>query len=145
MAIQRNNPYAAFNFLVELDGMAIGGFSEVSGLSHEIGVIEYREGGDRRNAVRKLPGLHKVGNITLKRGITGTLELYQWLKDVRDGNVSRRNLSIQLLPEDKSGAAMRWLLRDCFPVKLVHGPLNAKSNEVAVEELVLAVEAFEIE
>lgn len=145
MAIRRDNPYAAFNFLVEVDGLEIGGFAEVSGLSHEIGVIEYREGTDRRNSVRKLPGLHKVSDVTLKRGITGSLELFEWLKTVRDGNVARRNVSIQLMPEDRSSPVMRWLLRDCFPVKLVHGPLNALANEIAVEELVLAVQSFEIE
>lgn len=144
MAVRRDTPYAGFNFLVEIDGVAVAGFAEVSGLSHSIEVITYREGSDSSNAVRKLPGLHKVGDVTLKRGIAGGLELFEWLKQARDGAAAKRRVVLTLLAEDRS-QVMRWILADAFPVKLTHGPLLALASNVAVEELVLAAHGLELE
>ena len=109
----------------------------------EIGVIEYREGKDA-TTVRKLPGLVTYPNVTLKRGINGYLELYNWWKSARDGNVQRCDVSIKLLDEQHQ-EVMRWNLSRAWPVKLEAGPLNARSNEVAIETLELAHEGFEIE
>jgi phage tail-like protein len=145
VAVRRDNPYGAFNFLVELGDGAAAGFSEVSGLSIEMGVIRYREGSDKRNAVRKLPGLHKVSDVTLKRGIVGGLELYQWLRQAMLGMVERRTVVIHLMPEDLSGPVLSWKLVNAWPVKLTHGPLVAAGDLVAVEELVLAADSLEIE
>jgi phage tail-like protein len=145
MAVQRDNPYGAYNFIVDLGDGREAGFSEVSGLTQEVAVIDYRDGSDRRNSVRKLPGLNKAGDVTLKRGLVGTLDLYQWLKEMQDGVSARRTVTIQLLPEDRSGPVMTWKLVRAFPVKLVHGPLVAADSRVAVEEMVLAIEALEIE
>ena len=85
MAIPRNNPYSAFNFIVEIDNSPVAAFQEVSGLDSENTPMEYREGGDAMNTVRKLPGIEKYPNHTLKRGITGNLALWEWRKQVRDG------------------------------------------------------------
>lgn len=144
MAVMRNNPYSGFNFLVEIDGLIDAGFSEISGLGHEIAVIEYREGSDRRNAVRKLPGLHKVGDVTLKRGLAGSLSLFQWLKAVRDGQPERRQVAV-ILMDEAGQPVMRWQLQNAWPRKLTHGPLGAAGDIVAVEEMVLAVETIDIE
>lgn len=144
MAVTRNNPYSGFNFLVEIDGLVDAGFSEISGLGHEIAVIEYREGSDRRGAVRKLPGLHKVGDVTLKRGLAGSLSLFQWLKAVRDGQPERRQVAVILMNEIGQ-PVMRWQLQNAWPRKLTHGPLSAAGDIVAVEEMVLAVETIDIE
>src|SRR5688572_32187033 len=92
----RNDPFKNFNFLVEIDGITQAGFSECSGLRLEIDVIEYREGGDL-SSVRKLPGLSKVGDITLKRGITTSKELHEWVESVRNGVASRKNGAVVLL------------------------------------------------
>ena len=98
----------------------------------------------RTGAVRRLPGLHKLGNITLKRGIMGATDLYDWMRATVNGQPARRNLAISLLPEDRSGPVERWLLFNAFPVKFTLGPLNAKGTDVAMEELVLAAERLEI-
>ena len=144
MAVTRNNPYSGFNFLVEIDGLVDAGFSEISGLGHEIAVIEYREGSDRRGAVRKLPGLHKVGDVTLKRGLAGSLSLFQWLKAVRDGQPERRQVAV-ILMDEIGQPVMRWQLQNAWPRKLTHGPLSAAGDIVTVEEMVLAVETIDIE
>jgi len=144
VAVQRDNPYLNFNFLVDLGLGDEMGFSEVEVPSGEIEVIEYREGGDRVNSARKLPGFAKYPNVTLKRGITGRTDLFEWWKSGRDGQVQRRNVTITLLDEQRQ-AVLRWHLRDAWPVKIEGPALNATGNEVAIETLELAHEGLEIE
>jgi phage tail-like protein len=150
MAVLRENPYGEFNFLVDLgsgdtDGPEAG-FAEVSGLEQSVEVIEYRNGNDKLNSVRKLSGLNKVGDVTLKRGIIGSLVLYQWLNAVRNGEQGvTRTVRIHLQSEDRSGIVMSWTLLRARPVRQVHGPLGAKGSDVAMEELTLAYERLEIE
>ncbi|MEP7054482.1 MAG: phage tail protein [Actinomycetota bacterium] len=149
MAVVRDDPYGQFNFLVDLGTGAEGtqaGFAECSGLSTEVTVIEYRNGNDKTNAVRKLPGLSKAGDVTLKRGIIGALDLYQWLNEVRDGNVGAvRTVLIQLQNEDRSAVVLCWKLSRARIIKHTSGPLNAKGTDVAIEEIVLAHERLELE
>jgi phage tail-like protein len=142
--VQRDNPYLNFNFLVDLGTGNELGFSEVEAPTGEIEVIEYREGADRVNSARKLPGLAKYPNVTLKRGITGNTDLFEWWKSVRDGQLQRRNVTITLLDEQRQ-PVLRWLLRNAWPVKLEGPTLNATGNEVAIETLELAHEGLEIE
>jgi phage tail-like protein len=144
MAVQRDNPYPNFNFTVDIGVGDELGFSEVDGLSGEIEVIEYREGADRVNTARKLPGLAKYPNVMLKRGITGRTDLFEWWKSVRDGQVQRRDVTITLLDEQRQ-PVLRWLLRNAFPVKIEGPELNATGNEVAIETLELAHEGLEID
>ncbi len=144
MAVQRDNPYPNHNFEVSIVGVADDlGFSEVELPSGEIEVIEHRDGRDT-TTVRKLPGLVRYPNVTLKRGINGYLQLYNWWKSARDGNVQRSDVTIKLLDEQRQ-EVMRWNLSRAWPVKLDAGPLNAQGNEVAIETLELAHEGFEIE
>jgi hypothetical protein len=93
MAVFRETPYSAFNFLVDLEpgqGEEVqAGFSEVSGLNAEITVAEYRAGNDRVNYVRKVPGIHKAGDVTLKRGVIGAQNLYEWLELGRTGKLAQ--------------------------------------------------------
>ena len=144
MAVKRDNPYLNFNFIVDIGIGDELGFSEAEVPSGEIEVIEYREGADRVNTARKLPGLAKYPNVTLKRGITGSTDLFEWWKSVRDGQVVRRNVTITLLDEQRQ-AVYRWLLRSAWPVKIEGPTLNASGNEVAIETLELAHEGLEIE
>ena len=144
MAVQRDNPYLNFNFTVDIGVGDELGFSEVEGLSGEIEVIEYREGADRVNTARKLPGLAKYSNVTLRRGITGRTDLFEWWKTVRDGHVQRRNVTITLLDEARQ-PVVRWLLRNAWPVKVEGPDLIATGNEVAIETLELAHEGLEID
>lgn len=149
MATSRENPYSNFNFVVEIGGEIIAAFSEVSGLDSENTPIEYREGGDSTNAPRKLPGIEKYSNVTLKRGITGSTALWMWRKEVRDGGSTyppRRNVVIKLLNEkhEIDRPAMTFTLRNAWPTKLTGPTLNAKGNEFAVEQLDLVHERLDI-
>ncbi len=144
MAVQREQPYLAFNFTLDLGTGVAAGFSEVSGLEHELDLVEYREGTDRRNTPRLLPGLHRVSEVTLKRGLAGNLELFNWMRDATSGGGARRNLVLSLLSEERS-VVMSWKLINALPMRLTHGPFLAAESEVTVEELVIAAEALEIE
>ena len=94
---ERKDPYAAFNFMVDIDGMKAV-FSECSGLSTDTDPIEYRTG-EADNTVTKIPGLKKFANISLKRGMTQDLALWEWRKTVLDGLTERKSGSITLLNE----------------------------------------------
>jgi phage tail-like protein len=144
VAVQRDNPYPNFNFVVDIGGKEEIAFSEVEIPAAEIEAIEYREGGDRSSAARKLPGRVRYGNVVLRRGIAGDLELWEWFKSVRDGQLQRRNVTITLLDEQRN-PVQRWLLRDAWPAKYDPSDLNAKGNEVLIETMELAVEGVEIE
>jgi phage tail-like protein len=139
----REDPFASFNFLVEIDGVTVAGFSECSGLSTETDAIEYRNGNEDIT-VRKLPGLKKFGNITLKRGFTASREIWEWRKKVMDGKTERQSGSIVLLNEARQ-PALRWNFREGWPRKLDGPTFNAKNNEVAIETLEIAVESVDME
>ena len=115
MAVLRDRPYSPFNFLVDLgDGVTEGpqaGFQEVSALSTEVAIVEYRNGNSKENDVMKLTGLSKVGDVTLKRGLIGSLSLYSWLNDIRYGNQNAlRTVRIQLQSEDHTQVVQTWTL-----------------------------------
>jgi phage tail-like protein len=149
MAVFRDLPYAQFNFLVDLGNGTEGpdaGFQECSPISMSVDMIEYRNGNDRENTVRKITGLNKVTDVTLKRGIIGSLSLYNWLNQIRNGDqAATRTVTIQLLNEDRTQVAMTWKLQRARIIKHTSGPFNAKGNDVAVEEIVLAYERLELE
>ena len=147
----RENPYGAFNFIVSLggtqgdgaEGTIIGGFSDVSGLGTEVKYSEYRNGNERFNTVRKVPNTHKNDDVTLKRGLVGSDDLFLWLKGVRDGTIDRRNVSITLLDEARNPVAT-FTLRNAQPKKWAGPALAAKGGgEVAMEELHLVHEGIE--
>jgi len=147
----RPNPYGNFNFMVKLgdtggEDQIAGGFSDVSGLGNEVKFSEYRNGNDRENDVRKLTGLTRVENVTLRRGVIGSLDLYNWLNDIRNGNEGAlRTVTIQLLSEDHTQVVETWKLMRARIVKHVSGPFNAKASDVAMEEIELAYERLELE
>ncbi len=152
MATERpnRNPYSAFNFVVEIGGQQIASFSEVSGLDSENTPIEYREGTDATNAPRKLPGMESYPNVVLKRGITGSTALWDWRREVRDGSGSfppTRDVIIKLLDEQHNDGApaMTWILTNAWPTKLTGPTLNAKGNEIAIEQLDLCIDRLDIE
>jgi phage tail-like protein len=105
MAVLRDRPYVQFNFLVDLgtgntDGVEAG-FQEMSNIGMEVTVSEYRTGNSKENSVRKITGLNKATDVTLKRGVIGSLNLYQWLNDIRNGNqMAERTVTISLQNED---------------------------------------------
>jgi phage tail-like protein len=150
MAVLRDKPYVQFNFLVNLgDGNTDGaeaGFQECSNIGMEVTVAEYRRGNDKENSVRKITGLNKATDVTLKRGVIGSLNLYNWLNDIRNGNQSaERTVIIQLQNEDHTEIVQTWKLLRARIIKHVSGPMNAKGTDVAMEELTLAYERLEME
>jgi phage tail-like protein len=150
MAVQRERPYVQFNFLVDLgtgntDGPDAG-FQEISNIGMEVTVAEYRNGNEKENSVRKITGLNKATDVTMKRGVIGSLTLYSWLNQIRNGDQTAfRNIVIQLQNEDHTAVVQTWKLLRARIIKHVSGPLNAKGTDVAMEELTVAYERLEME
>ncbi len=142
----RTTPYGAFNYLVNFDGgEAFGGFSDVSGIGTEVTVAEYRNGNERENHVRKLAGIHKVADVTLKRGILNSKTLFDWIQQTRtQGPAAQRNVTITLLDEAHA-PVQTWVLRGVIPMKYTGPTLAGKGGgDVALEEIALSAEALEI-
>jgi phage tail-like protein len=139
----RQDPLRNFRFRVEIDGLHAGGFSEAFIEPTTTEVIEYREGTDAPH-VRKLPGLTKFGNVTLKHGVSASLELFNWHLQVVRGQIAsaRRNVIIVVLDEAGQDVA-RFQVSNAWPTKYDPGDLNAKGNEVFIESLELANEGIE--
>ncbi len=138
---QRNDPYGNYNFLVEIDGITRAAFQQVSGFDSTIDVVEHREGGENTTP-RKLPGMTKYSNITLKWGLTDDHDLYDWHRQAVLGDVQRKNGSIILL--DRHGTEkMRWNFVNAWPSKWDGPDFNAEGNDVAIETLELAHEGIE--
>jgi len=148
--VQRDQPYAQFNFLVDLGtgdtDSPRAGFQECSEIGMSVDVIEYRNGNSKENSVQKLTGLNRAADVTLKRGIIGSLDLYQWLNDIRNGDQNAlRTVHIHLQNDDHTAVVQTWILLRARIVKHVSGPLNAKGCDVAIEELTLAYERLQLE
>jgi phage tail-like protein len=150
MAVLRDRPYVQFNFLVDLgnnvtDGPQAG-FQECSNIGMEVTVAEYRTGNMKEISVQKITGMNKATDVTLKRGVIGSLDLYQWLDQIRNGDqAAYRTVLIQLQSEDHSSIVQTWKLLRARIIKHVSGPLNAKGTDVAMEELTVAYERLEME
>jgi phage tail-like protein len=149
MATLSEQPYAPYNFLVSLGGgdpqAVVAGFSEASGLGVEIVYAEYRNGNDKTSAPRKIPGLHKFSDVTLKRGFIGASDLFDWLKHVASGVPDARNVTIDLLDAARQPVA-RWILHRAQPRKWSGPTLVADgAGHVAIEELVLVHEGIEMQ
>jgi phage tail-like protein len=151
MPTPRNNPYGAFNYTVALGGdqgtgdvgAYVGGFSDVSGLGVDVSYSEYRNGNEAFNTVRKVQNTHKNDDVTLKRGLIGSGDLFAWLKEVRDGTADSRTVTITLMDEARNPVAS-WVLRNAQPKKWSGPTLAAKGGgEIAMEELHLVHEGIE--
>jgi phage tail-like protein len=139
----RNDPYSQFSFLIEIDGVVKGGFSECSGLTSDTKVIEYREGNEKQLTTRQLPGLMTYSKIVLKRGYTADTSLWTWRQNVVNGQTSRSTGSIILLDEARN-PALTWNFREGWPSKLEGPALNGKTSEVAIETLEITHEGLEL-
>jgi phage tail-like protein len=135
-ALQHDDPYAAFRFLVEIEGLVVGGFSEVSGLQAEIDIEEYREGGVN-DYVHHLPKGTKYPRLVLKRGLTDSDTLWKWQTNIRDGQVERHTVHIILLDEQRN-RKWDWRLIDAYPTKWSGPDFNAGGRAIAVESLEMA-------
>lgn len=143
----RTAPYGSFNYTVEFDSQEVfGGFSDISGLGTEITIAEYRNGNDSENHVRKIPGIHKVSDVTLKRGIINSKTVWDWISLVRrEGVGGQKHVSITLFDEARN-PVQKWILRGVIPMKYTGPTLAAKGGtDVAMEELVLSAEGLLLE
>ncbi len=147
MAIEKRSgdikdPYRSYRFRVELDGITRAGFRECSGLDSTQDPVEYREGNEIMT-VRKLPGLNKYSNISLKWGVADDKEIWEGRKQAAEGKMDKRkNLAIILI--DQSGEdAIRWNVREAWPTKWTGPSFNATGNEVAIDTLEIAHEGIE--
>jgi phage tail-like protein len=141
---KRKDPFRGFNFQVQISNTSVAGFRECSGLSFTTDPVEYREGTDKALHPRKLTGLRKFANISLKRGVTDNQELWNWYKNILNGKTDRRNGSIVLRNEEHQ-SVMRWKFENGFITKYETSNFNATGNDVTIETIELAVERVEIE
>lgn len=145
----RDTPYGAYNFVVDFGGSeaptsAQGGFSDVSGLGTEITLMEYRQGNDVENRVRKVPGLHKAGDVTLKRGVMGLKSFWDWINIVRRDPEHKRTVHI-VLQDEQHNPVLAWKLINARPMKWTGPTLAAKGgSEVAIEEMTFSAEGIDI-
>ena len=136
----RNDPLRNFRFTVEIGGINAAHFSEVTGFDTSTDAIDYREGDDPTH-VRKLPGLTKYSPVTLKRGITDSMDLYNWYRDVVAGDIRRELVAIIVRGEDGEPKA-RFEISEAWPTKYDPMDLNAKGNDVSIETMELVNEGI---
>ena len=144
---KRSDPYGQFNFLIDLGAGDTEGphaaFQECH-IGIEVTVAEYRNRNEKEHSVRKITGLNKSTDVTLKRGVIGSLNLFNWLNDIRNGNQAAiRDVTIQLQNEDHCAVVQTWKLTRARIIKFVSGPMKAKGTGVAMEELTLAYERLD--
>jgi phage tail-like protein len=142
MAVTRNDPYVAFNYLIEISGIRVGGFNEVSGLDAEIEPVNYRNG-DEDFVARKLPGLKKFPNIVLKRGIIGDIDAFDWFRQGALGTVDRREGAI-ILRDEQRNEVMRWKFIRGWACKYTGPSLKADSSAVAIESIEICHEGLDV-
>ena len=140
----RHDPYRAYHFVLEIDNIPRGAFTEVSGLTAEGDSVDYREGSDVQPSVRKLVGLRKYTNLMLKRGYSQDKSLWQWYTNILNGIPDRRNVAIVLLNEQRE-IVLRWNAENAWINKIEGPAMNATSNDVAMESIELCQEALPLE
>lgn len=144
---RRDDPYGAYNFEVSVevqDGKSVkASFTEISGLELSVDPIEYRNGNDDKTP-RKFSGIRKYGNITLKRGITGDAEFWEWILEAANGKERKVNGSIHLLDEDRK-QVFTWKVKNAWPCKFTGPSMNATSNEIAMETVEVCHEGLDVD
>jgi phage tail-like protein len=139
----RNDPLRNFRFRLEIDQITQGYFSEVTIGDTSTDPIDYREGTDPTH-VRKLSGLTKYGNISLKWGVTDSVELYEWHKAVVAAGAMDNRKTVKIVVIDEAGTdKASFLVSEAWPTKYDPSDLNAKGNEVFIELLELVNEGIE--
>lgn len=138
----RSDPYRNFRFKVEIDGIKTASFAEATISDTTTDPVDYREGTDLPYQ-RKLSGLTKYGNITLKKGLTDSMELYSWRKQVEGGGAikARKSISIVLIDEEGNDKS-RWDIIEAWPTKYSSSGFDAKGNAVVIESLELVHEGI---
>jgi phage tail-like protein len=133
---ERKDPYQTFRFVVEVEGLAAAGFSEVGGLDTEITTEEYHEGGVN-DFVHRLPNGARQPSLTLEHGLTDSDVLWKWQLDVMRGKVTRKTVRIMVL-DSQGQEKVGWRCLRAYPTKWVGPALKATDHAVAIERLELA-------
>jgi phage tail-like protein len=136
------DPYRAYNFKLEIQGVTEGHFTECSGMGIKIHAIRYREGGTDQ-VIRCLPGPVEYGDITLRYGLTRSKEMWDWFMKGVKGKTERKNISIVLVDNDGVTEVMRWNLVDAWPAEWRGALLDALAQEAAIESLTLVFDTLE--
>jgi phage tail-like protein len=134
-----------FSFHVELDGVDIGAFKEASGIESETEIIEYKEATEKgKMIIRKVPGAMKWSDVTLKKRIDASTELWDWRRQVEEGDIdgARRTGSI-VLYDSRHDEVARWNFEQAWPSKWKGADLDAGEDQVAVEEITITHERLE--
>lgn len=137
-------PFKKYNYALEISSVSVASFSEVSGFDASVDVIEYREGSDPVNSPRKMPGLTKYGNVTLKWGMSDNMDFFEWVKGISDGtkaDAADRVTDVTItLQDDSHSPIASWTLTNAWPCKYTAPDFNATSSEIAFESVELAFE-----
>lgn len=141
MTEDRNDPCRQFRYRVETDGIPRAGFQEVTFSDATTEAAEFR-GENESRVLRKLSVLARHGNISLRHGITDSLDLYDWHKKATgSGAAAKKNMSI--IQTDESGAEVaRWEIVNAWPVKYIPSSFNATGNETAIDAMEIVCEGF---
>ena len=150
MAVLRDKPYPAVNFVVDLGaGQTEGpeaGLAEVIFPEARLVIREYRNGNEKTGEPRKSQTLTHYGNLLLRRGTLGSLNWYQWWNEARNGGQAvARTVLVRLLSDDHSTIVLSWKFLRARPVNHQFAPLNALANEALMETLEIAFERLEME
>lgn len=138
----QSEAYTTSRFYVMIDNVAQAIFTEVSGLQVETEVMDYAEGGNN-SFIHRLPGRTKVSNLTLKRGMTSSNELFKWYMKIARGTIDRRNLSV-VMYDSQHKEVMRWNFIKAYPIKWVGPAFAAEGERNAVETLELAHDGMQL-
>ncbi|MEO0442567.1 MAG: phage tail protein [Pseudomonadota bacterium] len=141
---ERLDPVRSYNFFVDINDTIVAGFSEVAGLTAEGDPVEYREGADPENHVRKLTGLRKYSNLTFKRGYTQDDTLWRWFNNIANGQDDRRLITISLMDEAHR-PVISWTAEGAWINKIEGPSFNATGNEVSIESMEVCHEKLTIE
>ena len=139
--------FGAYNFLLEIQGVIgdakviVGGFKSVSGMDSETEIVEFKQGNDK--VVRKKPGRTTYSNVVLERGYTATDDLWQWRKNIEDGQIDRRSGSIIVLDNDGTTEVARYNFFEGWPCKWNVPDMDSDSSAMAIEKIEIAVEKVE--
>ena len=136
------DPFRAYNWKLEIQGVTEGHFTECVGLDVRVEVVKYREAGNGQ-VVHCVPGPVEYGDVTLCYGLTASQELWDWMMTSVNGNVQRQNISILMLDSEGVGEVLRWNLNRAWPSRWTGAPLDAMSRGVAIESLTLVFETLE--
>jgi phage tail-like protein len=137
-------PLPKFYFSVDIGDQRNLSFQEVSGLDSEAQVIEYRAGDNKQFSTVKMPGVQKVGNVTLKKGVFAKdSTFFDWYSQIRINSIKRMTMVIRLLDEN-GNCTMEWTLLNAWPTKITGTDLKSDGNEVAVDTIEIAYESVTV-